>query len=174
MFAVAASAQATLPHGPGTATLPDDESTVVVPAIAGTWKSVTPATVRLMPLQRSAWGSDAAATRTTEIVVHPSGTGTLTMTTTVIDGRGRVVRTAGAVHQAQLVVERPRRAGQCEEQNATVVAAERRYLSDPRARWTIDGLRVMLTTCDASPDRLEVRLEIPGATAVHDVLRRTA
>jgi hypothetical protein len=55
----------------------------------------------------------------------------------------------------------------------TVKHAERRYPNDPAGTWTLQGLRVTVSTFADDPSRIEVRVDTPeGRGSFWETLRR--
>ena len=143
-------------------------------SLAGTWQSA-PDEVRLSaPHQEAIWGKNASEVRTVRLSVQPNGAGTLTVTRKVLDARRRTVPGTTSVEEVELTVGVAAAASDVRvDLPVTVKRAERRYPGDPAGTWTIEGLRVVVTSFPDDASRLEVRLEFPdGRGSFWDTLRR--
>ena len=110
----------------------------------------------------SVWGKNARSVRTVEMRVTPGGAATLTVTRKVLDGRGREVRAATAIEVAEIAIGDVQHTVDVRSDRAvTVKHAERRYPDDPSSTWTIEGLRVTVSTFSDDPSRIEVRVDTP-------------
>lgn len=143
--------------------------------LAGTWVSAPYELPLRTDFDRSVWGPDATSVRQTQLVLTPSGTGTLTVNRKVTDGAGQTVKASTSVEEATLTVGAPTDTAHGRTNHAvTVVSAERRYPDDPDYRWPLDGLRVRVTALerDGAP-AIEVRFDTPeGRGSFWEILKR--
>jgi hypothetical protein len=152
-------ARATPPHGEGRGAPANTGD--VSPKLVGSWKSAPSKSPLSTAFDESVWGPNASSVRTVELDVRPSGQAVLTVTTKVVDGRGRVVRGSSAVEEARLMIGKPGETSVAGTEHAvTVVSAERRYPDDPASKWPLEGLKVRLLTREDSPG-VELRYDTP-------------
>ncbi len=144
-------------------------------ALVGTWKSAPDEMKLTSDFDTSVWGANATSVRTLELLIQPSGEGTLRVTKKVVDGKGRVVPASTSIEEAQLKLggAAPGVATRMEHQT-TVVKAVRRFPDDPSDRWPLDGLRVTIVTFqDGDDDSIEIRYDTPeGRGSFWETLRR--
>ena len=62
------------------------------PALAGAWKSATDEMRLTTAFDESVWGKDAKSVRTVELTITPAGEGTLKVTRSVVEAKGRTVK----------------------------------------------------------------------------------
>ena len=160
-----------LPALPGAAPAPP---TTAHPSITGTWRSAVEATPLSSSFDESVWGKNAKSTRVVEMSVKSTGDATLTVTRKVLDARGREIKAATSIEQAQLSIGAVQSTIEVRADLAvTVKHAERRYPSDPGGTWPLDGLRVTVSTFSDDPARIEVRVDTPeGRGSFWETLRR--
>ena len=143
--------------------------------LVGTWKSAPDEMKLTTDFDKSVWGVNATSVRTVELTVRPGGEGTLRVTKTVVDGKGRVVPASRWIEEAELKLG-PATAGAATriEHEATVVKATRLFPDDPDYRWPLDGLRVKLVTFeDGDGNSIEVRYDTPeGRGSFWETLKR--
>jgi hypothetical protein len=140
----------------------------------GSWKSA-PDEMRLTSaFDESVWGKNAKSIRTVEMTVRQGGDATLTITRKVVDGRGRTVAGSTSIERADLSIGKVESTmGVRAEHTVTVKSAERRYPDEPAGTWTIDGLKVSVTTFTDDPGMLEVRVDFPeGRGSFWEALHR--
>jgi hypothetical protein len=144
-------------------------------ALNGTWRSVPEETRLTSAFDESVWGKDAKSIRAVEMVVHPGGDATLTITRKVVDGRGRTVPGSMSIERVKLTVGNVESTmGVRWDHAVTVTNAERQYPDEPEGTWTIEGLKVSVTTFTDDPAMLEVRVDFPdGRGSFWSALRRT-
>ena len=145
------------------------------PALAGTWNSAPDETRLSTPFDESVWGKDAKAIRTVQMDIRSTGDAALTVTRKVVDPRGRTIAGSSTIEYADLVLGPPPADAKTVrvELPVTVKHAERRYPDDKAANWTLDGLRVTVTTFPDTPDVIEVRLDFAeGRGSFWETLRR--
>ena len=145
-----------------------------VSALNGTWRSATDEMRLSTPYDESVWGKGARSTRTVEMVIQQGGNATLSVTRRVLDAKGRAVPGSTSIEHATLVLETGKAStGPRTELSVTVKQAERRYPDDLEGTWTIEGLRVGVTTFNDKPGEIEVRVEFPeGRGSFWETLRR--
>lgn len=146
-----------------------------VSALNGTWRSAADEMRLSTPFDESVWGKDAKSTRIVEMVIRQGGDATLSVTRRVIDAKGRAVPGSTSIEHVTLVLSEGKAStGPRSELAVTVKQAERRYPDDPKGTWTIDGLRVGVTTFNDKPAEIEVRVDFPeGRGSFWETLRRT-
>mgnify|MGYP006273133659 CR=1 FL=1 len=144
-------------------------------AFAGTWRAAPFETRLASDFDVSVWGPNAVSVRTVELGLRPTGEGTLTVTTRVLDARRRTVPASTSIEEAKLTVGA---AGEPEEgrtdYSVTVASAERRYPDDPGHAWPLDGLKIRLSTLgETAGSPIEIRYETPeGKGSFWETLRR--
>ena len=145
-----------------------------VSALNGTWRSAADEMRLSTPFDESVWGKDAKSTRIVEMVIRQGGDATLSVTRRVIDAKGRAVPGSTSIEHVTLVLSEGKAStGPRSELTVTVKQAERRYPDDPKGTWTIDGLRVGVTTFNDKPGEIEVRVDFPeGRGSFWETLRR--
>jgi hypothetical protein len=170
-FAVPALTGANVPLA---TTLSEEATSATAPMLAGTWKSAPEETPLSTAFDESVWGKNAKSVRTVEMTIKPTGEATLIITRKILDGRGRAITAATSIEQAELAIGAiERRADVRADHAVTVKHAERRYPDDPGGTWTLDGLRVMLSTFSDDPASIEVRVDTPeGRGSFWEKLRR--
>jgi hypothetical protein len=150
----------------------DDESTPaksapakpsVVPAeFVGRWKSGAYELFLSSELARSVYGPNATSARVTEMVVAPSGQGTITITRKVVNRRGRVVPGTLSIEELQFVIGAPEeKPGLRPRYPGEVTRAERRYPDNPNDKWPIDRVRVEVIPFNDG-DRNKVEIHVDG------------
>jgi hypothetical protein len=149
-------------------------SVASTPALRGTWRSAPEETPLTTAFDESVWGKNAKAIRTVQMLVRPKGDATLTVTRRVVDARGRTVAGSTSIEQADLILGDVQTSNDVRSELAvTVKSAERRYPDDPAGTWTIEGLRVTVSTFAGEPSRIEVRVDTPeGRGSFWETLRR--
>jgi hypothetical protein len=150
-------------------------SSAFTPLLAGTWKSATDEMRLTSAFDESVWGKDAKSIRTVELIIKPSGEGTLKVTRSVQDARGRTVAASTSVEEAQIVIGGSRNTVAARiEHDVKVVNAVRTYPDDPGHKWDLDGLNVEVVTFqDGDSNALEVRFDTPeGRGSFWETLRR--
>jgi hypothetical protein len=144
-------------------------------ALSGTWRSATDEMRLTSVFDESVWGKNAKSIRTVEMMVRPNGDATLTVTRKVIDARGRSVAGSTSIERAELALGSVQNTfGVRSDLAVTVKNADRRYLDEPEATWTLDGLQVSVTRFSDDPGILEVRVDFPdGRGSFWETLRRS-
>ena len=148
--------------------------TTAHPSLTGTWRSAIEETPLSSSFDESVWGKNAKSTRVVEMSVKPTGDATLTVTRRILDARGREIKAATSIEQAQLSIGAVQSTIDVRTDLAvTVKHAERRYPDDPAGTWALDGLRVTVSTFSDDPARIEVRVDTPeGRGSFWETLRR--
>ena len=150
-------------------------SSAFTPTLAGTWKSATDEMRLTSAFDESVWGKDARSIRTVELTLKPSGEGTLKVTRSVLDARGRTVAASTSVEEAQIVIGGSRNTISTRiEHDVKVVKAVRSYADDPGHKWDLSGLNVEVVTFqDGDGKALEVRFDTPeGRGSFWETLRK--
>jgi hypothetical protein len=108
------------------------------------------------------------------MTVSLTGDATLTVTRKVLDARRREIKAATSIEHAELSLGNAERSIDVRSDFAvTVKHAERRYPDDPAGTWTLQGLRVTVSTFADDPSRIEVRVDTPeGRGSFWETLRR--
>jgi len=142
--------------------------------LTGTWRSVPEETPLSSAFDESVWGKNAVAVRTVAMTISPTGDATLTVTRKVLDARRREIKAATSIEHAELSLGNVERSIDVRSDfAATVKHAERRYPDDPAGTWTLQGLRVTVSTFADDPSRIEVRVDTPeGRGSFWETLRR--
>jgi hypothetical protein len=150
-------------------------SATTVPPLTGTWRSAPEELPLTSAFDESVWGKNARSLRTVELAVKPTGDATLVVTRKVLDGRGREVKAATSIEQAELSIGAVQHTIDVRSELAVAVKhAERRYPDDAASTWPLDGLRVAVATFADDPSRIEVRVDTPeGRGSFWETLRRT-
>lgn len=152
------SAQA--PSHPGSTPLPDDQA--VMATLAGTWVAPVEEVRLVTDFDVSVWGPGASSIRKVELSLQPSGEGTIKVTRSVVDRRGRAKPASVSIEQAHLTVKMPGAStGDRIEPEVIVKSPDRRYPDNPKDCWPLDGLVVKLMTTDLSSGQLELRFDLP-------------
>jgi hypothetical protein len=149
-------------------------SATTAPSLTGTWRSVPEETRLSSAFDESVWGKNAVAVRTVAMTISHTGDATLTVTRKVVDARRREIKAATSIERAELSLGNVERSIDVRSDLAvTVKHAERRYPDDPAATWTLQGLRVTVSTFADDPSRIEVRVDTPeGRGSFWETLRR--
>jgi hypothetical protein len=131
----------------------------LVRELAGLWRAAEDAAPRVTDLDVQVFGPGAHDVRNVTLMLHPSGEGTLTISTVVVGRTGR--RYAPAVLEATLKVGDPitKTLGKFAP-TVTVITAEERYLDGAHDRFAKDGSRVSITVSGTTVTELELRFEI--------------
>jgi|SRR5688572_3076328 len=143
-------------------------------AITGTWRSAAEETPMGSPFDESVWGKGAKAVRTVDMTIKSNGDATLTVTRKILDARRREIKVATSIEHADVSIGAVQHSIDVRSDFAvTVKHAERRYPDDPAGTWTLDGLRVTVSTFADDPSRIEVRVDTPeGRGSFWETLRR--
>ena len=144
------------------------------PTLAGTWRSTVEETPLSTPFDESVWGKNAKSTRVVEMVVKPTGDAALTVTRKVIDAHGREIKAATSIEHADLSIGTVQHSIDVRSDLATTVKhAERRYPDDPTGTWTLEGLKITVSTFADDASKIEVRVDTPeGRGSFWETLRR--
>jgi hypothetical protein len=143
-------------------------------AITGIWRSAAEETPMSSPFDESVWGKNAKAVRTVDMTIKSNGDATLTVTRKVLDARGREIKVATSIEHADVSIGAVQHSIDVRSDFAVAVKhAERRYPDDPKGTWTLEGLRVTVSTFADDPSRIEVRVDTPeGRGSFWETLRR--
>lgn len=144
------------------------------PTLTGTWRSAVQETPLSSSFDESVWGKNAKSTRVVEMVVKPTGDATVTVTHKILDARGREIKAATSIEYAELSIGDVQQSNDVRSDFATTVKrAERRYPDDPAGTWTLDGLKVTVSTFGDDASKIEVRVDTPeGRGSFWETLRR--
>jgi hypothetical protein len=134
----------------------------ILDKLAGTW-TADPLEVRLnSDFDVSVWGPNASSIRKVELTLKPSGEGSITVTRSVVDGKGQTRPASVSIEEARLMLKAPETVDPNRIEPAVqVIKPERRYPDDPKDRTAIDGLVVKIVATDLEHDRLNVRFDLP-------------
>jgi hypothetical protein len=168
---VAAAVAALSLSAPGSAPA---QTSAMLDSLSGVW-SAEPLKVRLSSdLDVSVWGPNASSVRKVELTIRPSGEGTIKVTRSVVDGRGKTRPASVTVEEAQLLLRIPDAADVHRlEPIVDVLKPQRRYLDDPGTFWPLVGLVVNLVATDLDHDRLNLQFDLPdGRGSFGDTLVR--
>lgn len=146
-------------------------------SLAGTWTSAPFETRLATDFDVSVWGPNASSVRTVTLTLTPAGTGTLRVTTRVVDARRRTVAASTSIEEARITVGAPVSPSDGRTEYAvTVTKAERRYPDDPGHAWPLDGLKVRVSSLgNAAASPIEIRFDTPeGRGSFWETLRRRA
>jgi hypothetical protein len=144
------------------------------PTLTGTWRSAVEETPLSSAFDESVWGKGAKSTRVVEMAIKSAGEATLTVTRKILDAHGREFRAATSIEHADVSIGSVQHTIDVRSDLAvTVNKAERRYPEDPAGTWSLDGLRVTVSTFSDDPSRIEVRVDTPeGRGSFWETLRR--
>jgi hypothetical protein len=171
------SAQAPTVTSPHQAT--DEEksrtSESVFPAwMAGRW-AASPFDIELnSELHRSVYGVGAHSVRLVDLTIRPSGEGTFSVTSSVRDRSGRVVRGTREIEEVRFTIgDLTREPGYQPHYTSRIVHAERRYPDDPSSTFPFDGAKLDLFVPEGTTGTLNVRFDTPeGRGSFWESLRR--
>jgi len=157
------------------------QTSQVLDRLAGVW-TAEPLEVRLnSDFDVSVWGPNASSIRKVEMTLKPSGEGTITVTRSVVDGKGKTKPASVSIEEAHLQLKAPETVDANRvEPLVQVLKPERRYPDDPKDRTALDGLVVKLIGTDLEHDRLNVRFDLPdgrgsfGETLIRQKSGKTA
>jgi hypothetical protein len=130
--------------------------------LAGHWRSPVLEVLQSSDVDKSVFGPGASSTRVIDVVILPSGKGTMTVTRKVLDSRRRTVPgtpaidrvefTVGPVVQAPTMGPRPHYA-------VSITKAERTYPDLPQGPSPLSDLEVQLVVDDTDRNHVDVSLE---------------
>jgi hypothetical protein len=148
--------------------------TATASTLTGTWRSAVEESPLSSSFDESVWGKNAKSTRVVEMVVKPTGDATLSVTRKVFDARGREIKAATSIEHTELSIGDVQHSIDVRSDLATTVKrAERRYPDDPAGTWTLDGLKVTVSTFADDASKIEVRFDTPeGRGSFWETLRR--
>jgi len=130
--------------------------------LTGTWHA-EPLELRLSSdFDVSVWGPNASSVRKVEMTVRPSGQGTIKVTRSVVDGRGKTKTASVSVEEAALQLRLPEAAESNRiEPIVEVQMPKRCYPDTPGDCTSIEGLKVKLVATDPDQDRLYLHFDLP-------------
>jgi hypothetical protein len=133
----------------------------VLEKLAGVW-TAEPLELRLnSDFDVSVWGPNASSIRKVEMTLKASGEGTITVTRSVVDGKGQTKPASVSIEEARLQLKGPETVDPNRiEPVVQVIKPERRYPDDPKDRTALDGLVVKIVATDLEHDRLNVRFDL--------------
>jgi hypothetical protein len=131
-------------------------ATVTVPSsLVGRW---TAAAERIPQSDDSAWGRNTTFVRLTELLIRPDGTGTLTVTSRVVNRAGAAIAGSRTVDRAEFTLgaeQRPE--GLRPRYTTTIKQATRRYPDPPIVEVTAEGVRLeIILPLEGDSDSVEV------------------
>jgi hypothetical protein len=134
----------------------------VLDKLAGTWNA-EPLEVRLnSDFDVSVWGSNASSVRRVEMTLRSPGQGTIKVTRSVVDGRGKTKTASVSVEEATLLLRAPDTVDPNRlEPIVEVQSAKRCYPDDPNDCTTLQGVKVKLVATDLEHDRLYLHFDLP-------------
>jgi len=129
--------------------------------LAGVW-TAEPFSVGLnSDFDKSVWGPNASSLRKVQLTLQPSGEGTITVTRSVVDGRGRPRPASVSIEQAHLKLHMPTTIeGGRFEPVVDVLSPERHYPDTPTDCWPLTGLSVKLLSLNNDYNRLLLRFDL--------------
>jgi len=134
----------------------------VLDKLSGTWNA-EPLEIRLSSdFDVSVWGPNASSVRNVEMTIRSSGQGTIKVTRSVVDGRGKTKTASVSVEEATLVLRLPEVVDANRiEPIVDVQSPKRCYPDDPNDCTSIQGLKVKLVATDLEHDRLYLHFDLP-------------
>lgn len=157
----------------GPVSAPESRAVSSTPAsLAGVWR----APADRVPLSEgAAWGPRATAVRVVEMQIRGDGTGSITVTHSVVNAAGRTFPGSRVIETAAFSIGpieepiglRPRHA-------TTITRSERHYPDPPVVRVPIDDLTIsVFPPAGDAPDTIEIRFEtFDGESTFSETLRR--
>jgi hypothetical protein len=145
----------------------------VARSLAGSWKAPQYKMKRGGDTGTEVFGANAFDVRDVELTLDGSGNGTLKITTSVLDQKGKTW--APTLVEAKIAVgaATPANAGRCDIA-VTVAGAEERYLDQTQYQAPIEGAQVMMLF-DPATRQLDVRFQTPkGPGSFWTTVRRPA
>lgn len=139
--------------------------TAVPASIVGRWTSAPFELELASDLHKSVYGPNARSVRVVELVIRPSGDGTLTVSNLVRNRRGTTVPGTRSVEELTFTLGPAEAApGDRTRHSTTVGRAERRYLDEPTGTFPLEGAGVEVYLPTESKGPLEVRYDTPEGT----------
>ena len=134
----------------------------VLDKLSGTWKA-EPLEIRLnTDFDVSVWGPNASSVRNVELSIKSSGQGTIKVTRSVVDGRGKTKTASVSVEDAVLALKAPETVDPNRiEPIVDVQSAKRCYPDDPKDCTMLQGVKVKIVATDLEHDRLYVHFDLP-------------
>ena len=152
------------------------QSQSVLEKLSGVWNA-DPLELRLnSDFDVSVWGPNASSLRNVEMTIRPSGQGTIKVTRSVVDGRGKAKPASVSVEEATLVLSIPDVVDANRiEPTVQVQSPKRCYPDTPGDCTPIQGLKVKLVATDLEHDRLYLHFDLPdGRGSFGETLMRHA
>ena len=134
----------------------------VLDKLSGTWNA-EPLEIRLnSDFDVSVWGPNASSLRNVEMTIRSSGQGTIKVTRSVVDGRGKTKTASVSVEEAVLQLRVPDAVDANRiEPTVEVQTPKRCYPDDPNDCTALQGLKVKLVATDLEHDRLYLHFDLP-------------
>ncbi|MEP7308525.1 MAG: hypothetical protein ABJA98_23720 [Acidobacteriota bacterium] len=148
----------------------------VLDKLSGTWNA-EPLEIRLnSDFDVSVWGPNASSLRNVEMTIRSSGQGTIKVTRSVVDARGKAKPASVSVEEAALQLRIPDVVDANRiEPIVEVQTPKRCYPDDPNDCTTLQGLKVKLVATDLEHDRLYLHFDLPdGRGSFGETLIRNA
>lgn len=148
----------------------------VLDKLSGTWNA-EPLEIRLnSDFDVSVWGPNASSLRNVEMTIRSSGQGTIKVTRSVVDGRGKTKPASVSIEEAVLQLRIPDAVDANRiEPIVDVQTPKRCYPDDPNDCTTLQGLKVKLVATDLEHDRLYLHFDLPdGRGSFGETLIRNA
>jgi hypothetical protein len=138
------------------------QSHSVLDRLSGVWNA-DPLEIRLnSDFDVSVWGLNASSLRNVELTIRSSGQGTIKVTRSVVDGRGKTKTASVSVEEATLMLRIPDVADNNRiEPIVEVQSPKRCYPDTPGDCSAIPGLKVKLVATDLEHDRLYLHFDLP-------------
>jgi hypothetical protein len=134
----------------------------VLDKLSGTWNA-EPLELKLnSDFDVSVWGPNASSLRNVEMTIRGTGQGTIKVTRSVVDGRGKPKRASVSVEEAALQVRPPETVDANRiEPIVEVENPKRCYPDDPSDCSSLTGLKVKLLATDLEHDRIYLHFDLP-------------
>jgi len=141
--------------------------------LAGRWTAPPFELALSSDFHRPVYGPDARSTRRVALTIRPNGEGTLTVTNSVRDRRGKTVNGTLQIDEVTFTIgDIKREPGYQPRYTSHIVKAERRYPDDPPSTFTLDGVKLELFVPEGKTGVLDVRFETPdGRGSFWETLR---
>jgi hypothetical protein len=130
--------------------------------LSGTWNA-EPLEIRLnSDFAVSVWGPNASSVRNVEMTIRSSGQGTIKVTRSVVDSRGKPKTASVSVEEATLLLRAPEVVDANRiEPIVEVQSAKRCYPDDPKDCTSLQGVKVKLVGTDLERGRLYLHFDLP-------------
>jgi hypothetical protein len=134
----------------------------VLDKLSGTWNA-DPLEIKLnSDFDVSVWGQNASSLRTVELTVRSSRQGTINVTRSVVDGRGKTKTASVSIEEATLRLRAPEVVDANRiEPIVDVQSANRCYPDEPNDCTVLQGVKVKLVATDLEHDRLYIHFDLP-------------